>query len=299
VAILGYVKADREPLQSFYLATDRLVTETDPNSDEAKCVLREIVPVPIRSVRDDISSSIMAAMTPEGAGSSMYKWSAAVVTDRDRGFYDNLCDVIFTQWLKRPDYKKLLFDELRLTGKMTSPYHSLAASLETIAGLRITGLLIEVADSPDETSLSLGAAVLVSKKECAEKWRLKSKNYRDLTMEERRSSEAKIIDCYLDEVFGLHLATGLPIYTAETLYRRVCIDGLLENKESGISLSAPYFDSLRDSISWNKQLEESRARPAKAVKKVNEITDASTFLRMRLSEKRACLRASGVFNLPR
>lgn len=77
------------------------------------------------------------------------------------------------------------------------------------------------------------------------------------------------------------------------------MDGILENRPSGITLSAPYFQNERDSARWNKQLEESRARPAKQVKKVNEILDATSFLRMRLSEKRACLRASGVFNLPR
>lgn len=74
--------------------------------------------------------------------------------------------------------------------------------------MQITGLLLEVADSPDEVSLSLGAAVLVAKKESAGNWRLRSKNYRELTREERRSQEAKIVDCYLDELFGLHLATG-------------------------------------------------------------------------------------------
>ena len=43
----------------------------------------------------------------------------------------------------------------------------------------------------------------------------------------------------------------------------------------------------------------SRARPPKKVKLVGEIEDASTFLSMRLSEKRACLRASGIKSMPR
>lgn len=50
---------------------------------------------------------------------------------------------------------------------------------------------------------------------------------------------------------------------------------------------------------WKRQLEASRAKPAKPVKKINEIRDATTFLRMRLSEKRACLRSSGIYALPR
>ena len=40
-------------------------------------------------------------------------------------------------------------------------------------------------------------------------------------------------------------------------------------------------------------------RPAKEVAKVGEIQDATTFLKMKLSQKRACLRASGVRSLPR
>ena len=71
------------------------------------------------------------------------------------------------------------------------------------------------------------------------------------------------------------------------------------DSDEDVRLLTPYFDQERDAQSWKKQLEASRAKPAKAVPKVTDIRDASTFLRMRLSEKRACLRASGIYALPR
>ena len=183
-------------------------------------------------------------------------------------------------------------------------------SLDKLAGLEITGLLLEVADSPTEGSLSLGAAVMVARKEYSESWRLDLKNCNELMKKERSSKEAKFIDCYLDELVGIHFATKIPIVISENLYNRICIDGILEqmqpdeatagdDSKAKMIVTAPFFENKRDSDQWQAQLEQSRARPAKAVTKVDQINDASTFLRMRLSEKRACLRASGVISLPR
>lgn len=78
----------------------------------------------------------MAAMSDQATGSNMYAWSAAVVTDRDRGFYDNLSN-LFTSWLKKPDMKKKFFDGLRLTNSAKSPYHSLVESIDKIADLQV------------------------------------------------------------------------------------------------------------------------------------------------------------------
>lgn len=300
----GFVRADRDQLSAFYLASQKLITETIPD-DPNKCILRNIVPIPIRSVRDDIESSILAAIeTKNNNSSNMYSWSGAVITDRDRGLYDNL-SLLWSKWLKKPNTKKQIFESMRLRGTSISPYHSLISNLNECAGLSITGILIEVADSPDDISLSLGAAVLLSKSEYKENWKLTSKSYRDIIRAERKSNEAKIVDCHMDEALGLHIASNLPIYMAESLYNRVSIDGLLENNIvddksiQSINIKAPYFDNIVQRNNWNRQLEEQRARPSKAVKKLNEIQDANTFLKMRLSEKRACLRASGIFNLPR
>lgn len=66
-----------------------------------------------------------------------------------------------------------------------------------------------------------------------------------------------------------------------------------------MTMKCPYFSTEREQLIWSRQLEEARAKPAKTVIKVDQISDATTFLNMRLSEKRACLRASGIVALPR
>jgi len=166
--------------------------------------------------------------------------------------------------------------------------------------MKITGLIIEVADTVNEVSLSLGAAVMIAKSDSSADWILKTSNFRELARDERSSKTAKFCDCYMDELLGLHLATNIPVIISTSLYSRVCMDGLLKQQNGGgMSLACPYFKSEKDQAVWSSQLEASRAKPAKAVPKVDKITDATTFLRMRLSEKRACLRASGIFALPR
>lgn len=313
----GYVKADRERLPSFFLGPERMVVDEVLYDGKQSMIARNIVPVPIRSARDDIEASILAAMetsvNSDASKSSIYTWTGATITDRDRGVYDNLVNN-FVSWMKRPDLRKLVYDKLKLKGSAPSPYHLLVDVLKNTAGLQVTGLLIEVADSPNAAQISLGAAVLFSKTETTSEWTLDTSNYKEIIRGERSSKDAKIVACYMDELLGLHFATNLPIVISDPLYNRVSTNGLLEKcvvnidakvaddsarGDEKIVMSAPYFDSERDSIYWRQQLDASRARPAKQVMKLSEIRDATTFLKMRISEKRACLRASGVISLPR
>ena len=112
---------------------------------------------------------------------------------------------------------------------------------------------------------------------------LTASNYKELVQEQRKfSSQAKLVDCFLDEALGLHFATDIPIITSKSLYRRVSIDGLLEQRyfvTPKINIvRAPYFDDREDALKWDASLEKSRARAPKNVKLVGEIEDATTFL---------------------
>ena len=51
-------------------------------------------------------------------------------------------------------------------------------------------------------------------------------NYKDVVKDERSTDDAMIIDCYIDELLGMHLATEIPIIISKSLFDRVCIDGL-------------------------------------------------------------------------
>lgn len=309
----GFVVAEREQLPAFYLAPEKMTVEEcvvdDDDEDDIKCIVRNIVPVALRSANSDIETSLLAALASfkgQQRRLDLYSWSGTAITDRDRGFYDNLSQC-FSKWLKKPELKPQVFQSLRIKGTNPSPYHGLLESLDKLANLEITGLLLEVADSPTEGALSLGATVMVAKKEHAKSWKLGLQNCNDLIKKERSSKEAKFVDCHMDELVGIHFATKIPIVISDNLYNRICIDGILEQLQSDAGdelktkmiVTAPFFENKRASELWNAQLEQSRARPAKSVSKVDQIVDATTFLRMRLSEKRACLRASGVVALPR
>lgn len=298
----GYVKTERDTLPSFYLGPLKLVAQECSTSDN-RCILRGAIPVPIRSyMSDEIVAAINQAMNPE-RDLVFDSWNGGIMTDRDRGLYDNMTPLFKKLGLLTA--KKQIFENMKIRRAATSasPYHAFISSVEQFTGMKITGLLIEVADTINEASLSLGAAVLFSKVDAENDWRLTPSSYRRLISEEKRSSEAKIVECYLDELLGLHLASKIPVVTSQSLYNRVCIDGLLEQNtfegEPKLFMRAPYFDSERDQRIWANQLEESRVRPSKKVPKISEISDATTFLKMRLSEKRACLRSSGVVALPR
>ena len=61
----GYVRAERDDLTSFYLGPTRMMIEDcDLGSD--KCVVRQSIPVPIRSVMsDDIEAGLNLALHPD------------------------------------------------------------------------------------------------------------------------------------------------------------------------------------------------------------------------------------------
>ena len=295
----GYVKTDRETLASFFLGPMKLAAE-ECSVGANKCILRGIVPVPIRSyISDDIESAIVQAMKTDR--STLFdNWNGAIITDRDRGIFDNMTP-LFKKW-ELNNAKKQLFESMKVRKvAVASPYHAFLAALEQKVGLKVSGILLEVADTINEASLSLGAAVLFSKVDAVDDWKLTPSNYRTLIKEEKTSKEAKLIECYLDEMMGIHLASEVPVVISQSLYERCSADALLEQRGelNEMFMRAPFFDSERDQRLWTSQLEESRARPAKKVPKISEISDASTFLKMRLSEKRACLRSSGIVALPR
>lgn len=301
-----FVKADRDELPSFFFGPLKMIADTC-DLDEEKCIIRGTIPVPIRSFyKDDIEASILSAMKKDEEKNLVFdNWNGAVITDRDRGIYDNLKEKLKKFGFgNSQEIQKKLYDSLRTKKQVNafkSPYHALIASLRRDAGLVVTGLLLEVAESLDTASLSLGAAVVVAKEENWEDWRMTVSNCKTVVKDERRSSEAKIIECYVDEVMGLHCALNIPVVISNNLYDRVSTDGLLGKSDSteALFMRAPYFENEREAEFWRSQLSKDRAKPAKPVPPLSSITDATQFLKMRVSEKRACLRASGFYALPR
>jgi hypothetical protein len=72
----GLVKADREDIPSFFLAPAKVSTEeVECNVEEEACALKNIIPVPIRSSRGDIESSLISAMFASSRHQQMQSWT--------------------------------------------------------------------------------------------------------------------------------------------------------------------------------------------------------------------------------
>jgi hypothetical protein len=173
---------------------------------------------------------------------------------------------IFT-WASKISAKKEIYEALRLRGTCTSPYHGIISALDKHADLKITGLLIEVADRPSTYSLALGAAVLVVKSDrlaaTGKKWKMNAVRAEKIMKDVRFSDEAKLVKCTMDELVGIAFASQLPIIIADSVYEPVCVDGVLEKFDnplnSKITMTAPYFGSQEEARAWRLQKKMQRA----------------------------------------
>ena len=309
-----FEQEDNIKYTSAFLAFNNMVVKT---RDDGKVVCKGIMPI---TINEAFESPISAAMKvsceqplDQKSSSISKSWSGQVILERDNTLWDNLAN-IFT-WASKHTAKKQIYEALRTRGTCESPYHGIVSALETYADLKVTGLLIEIADRPNQYSLALGAAILVVKKdklaETGKKWKMNAARSKTILKEIRFSDDAKLVKCSMDELIGIAFATKLPIIVPESVIEPLCVDGLLEKIDNTLSpsklvMSSPYFSTLDDQRVWRNMrrqarvdIEAKRRKIAKIVPKAEEIKDASAFLRMRMSEKRACLRATGVYELPR
>jgi len=62
----GYVVAEREQLPAFYLAPEKMIVEEcvldGDDENNVKCIVRNIIPVALRTANSDIETSLMAAL---------------------------------------------------------------------------------------------------------------------------------------------------------------------------------------------------------------------------------------------
>lgn len=298
----GSYKADAEVnYPSFYLSPTKLTVQ---ERKDGKMITRGLVPIP---VNEEVEPAVVAAMKSsiqERTGMSR-SWSGQLITDRNGGLYDALTKTFI--WSKKPYARKEIYESLRLRGSCASPYHGLVDAINQFADLEIRGLLVELADTPDASTASLGAAILVAKKEYASNWKLSFSNT-DAIQKVRGSDEAQLVKCTMDELFGIALVCEkLPVVISNSLYDSVNMAGLMQKTENSqrISVSAPYFSSRREQLAWEaevarqQELEVSRRKNPKKVLEINQIRDATSFLELKTSEKRAILRQSGLAELPR
>lgn len=285
---------------SFYLSPTKLTVQ---ERNDGKMITRGLVPIP---VNDDLEPAIVAAMKSsiEERNAMFRSWSGQLITDRNGGIYDALTKTFI--WSSKPYARKEIYESLRLRGSCFSPYHGLLEAIDKYADLEVRGLLVELADTPDASTASLGAAILVVKKKYASNWRLTFSDTAAI-QSVRGSDEAQLVKCTMDELFGIALVCELPVVISNTLYDSVNMAGLMEKKGNSqrISITAPYFSSKREQLAWEAELarqqeaEVAQRRNPKRMVDINQIRDATSFLVLKTSEKRAILKQSGVKDLPR
>ena len=293
---------------SFFLGPDRMVCQ---EREDGKCILRGLVPVLVPPGFEPPLSAAMAvssaANTAGNGDDSMHlsSWSGQVIMERNKALYDNLQDTF--QWASQQGARRRIYEALRLKGSCPSPYHGIVSALEQFAGLQVRGLLVELADSPSPNEYVLGAALLIAKSKHAHRWGLTYKQPSAI-QRVRGSDEAQLVKCAMDELIGIAFATRLPVVISTKLYDSTSVDGILEQNTETLrmTMQAPYFSTAAEAQLWESEQRrraEARknrsVRAAKPVSRANEVPDASTFLRLRTSEKRAILRATGVLELPR
>lgn len=282
---------NEDKVSCVFLGPDRLVCQ---ERVDGSCIGRGLIPA---AVPTGYESALCAAMEILNSGYSAMKSSTSMllVTDRNGGIYDNF----------DTQTKRLLYEQVHRKETSKSPYHTLVDSLEARARKKVCGLLVELADTPAPNVLVLGGAVLIAECASASNWRLDYKHTSAIKAV-RGSAEAQLVKCAMDEVVGIALATNFPVVISSKLYEVASVDGLLsqDSETLRIEVAAPYFSTVQEADLWAMEQPTMTPRNTKscdtvkierkAAPRAEQITDATTFLRMSTLEKRDVLRATGV-----
>lgn len=299
---LYQISAD-ERVTAMFLGPEQMSIQQRP---DGKCITRGLFPI---GIREDFEAPLVAAMTwaEQQEELRLYRaWSGQVITDRNGGLYDNL-NALFA-WAGRPDARRDVYEQVRMKGSCVSPYHGIVDAIRKQTDLVVTGLLIEIADQPTPNTYVLGATVLFTKPAYVSNWRFTASRAKQLLKASIGSKETLLVKCAMDELVGLAFATNIPIIIPTEVYESMNADGLLKQGDYNkrMYMTCPYFASTAEMKLWQaeqrrqlKEAETLQKRRAKIVPKAHEVKDASTFLRLKTSEKRAILRATGLLELPR
>lgn len=233
------------------------------------------------------------------------------LTNRDGGIYDT---IPYSSWFPTEKLKKKSFHDavmqLQLSQSVnTAPEATFLQALQETLGLRITGLLIEVADEHSNGAVTLAAAALLARCDAtapAGSWDLASGGAELLNClrQPQARDQASLVPIHKDELVSLALSTGMPVCVDRALFLSLSVDADLvrapgvaegEGKRTASSslIKATYSCRAADRGA------SSSSTAGGAVPAAWDIFSPDAFLRMTSLQKRAVLRASGVTDLPR
>lgn len=183
-------------------------------------------------------------------------------------------------------------------------------AMSEVLRVRITGLLLEESDLFRSSGVSLGGAVVIAAQEDQQNWVLSPSKPIVPSQEDAESCSGAVVNCHLDELIGLSLSLGLPIYCKRSLFNQLSIDATLER----VSPSSKREDIIVEDEDDQEQEEEATlrivaARPflsagdevgsGESPLRAWEIYDPNKFFTLSNVQKREILRNSGVTDLPR
>ena len=325
--------SESSEVSAAFLSQGQLEVLESEDDDSNEAILCDLMPVPLFDSRGDrlVTSLLTTGIDPYSVG--------GFLVNRDNGLYDN----IPWDWKGKNNRAKLdLYNELqqvRYEKKFqANPELAFFTALNDILHSKITGLFFEVRDELSTNSVSLGAAIIVSKNEVAQQWKLSRANNglpaASSTDADIRDHDACVVNCHPDELLALSVLLKLPIYIPEPLFESSTIDARLINyedvsdkqsssndsetssdeeegvsnkqkqqkKSSTMTIYAPVFRSASQRAAWSKRGDSNAIKKEPKNKDILpawDIFDPKKFLQMSSVEKRAVLRASGVTSLPR
>ena len=319
--------SESKEVSAAFLSQGKLEVLESDDDDSNEAILCDLMPVPLFDSRGEklVTTLLTTGLDPYTVG--------AILVNRDNGLYDN----IPWDWKGKGSRAKLdLYNELqqiRIEQKFkANPELAFFIALNDVLNSKITGLFFEIRDELSTNSVSLGAAIIVSKNEVANEWKLSRANNAlpaaSSTDADIRDHDACVVNCHPDELLALSVLLKLPIYMPEPLFESSAIDARLINYEeesttspeeddspndqkqpipttsSTMTIYAPVFRSASQRAAWSKRGENNNNNNKKEPKAKDiipawEIYDPKKFLTMSSVEKRAVLRASGVTSLPR
>lgn len=310
----GTVLKNRSQMPSFFLCEDGDTHVSTAHDDSNEKIAANLIPIPIPVNQLHILQAIKVAINfADNIGTLNileHHNDHDVLVARKKGILHHLKPVAEVLGKRRAaeEIKCYLTESSARKSSKASSYHKIISALDK-SGLCVTGLMVETADNDVDTEhISLGAAVLICKKEKRGSWVLTAMNCDEIISNELGNFEdAKFVRCHLDEMLGIHIATSTPIVISSSLFLRKSVSGLLKREavegaknDVEIKIHAPYFDINDIKFKrWHQTLYYTRVKRPKGVKKVYEIENADDFLNMTIGEKRYSMRASGIFDLPR
>ena len=203
--------------------------------------------------------------------------------------------------------------------KLNSP---LDVVLNEVLDCKITGLILEIEDiqeNKQEQRFSIGAGIIISKLEHEDKFSLGRKGSRIPNSEDEMYQKGCVVKCTVDEVIKFALATNKRVFIPTELYQAGCIDArLCKNDDGSLSIGCDegnigsnsdnnnnvdnsdndknksYVTSNQNNQKVKNKKTKEMGKEEKEEDKAWEIYNPRRFLRMKQTEKRAILRASGV-----